>query len=390
MRFKALILAVALLLVNAVAALAEGVEVSGQVVNGSTGEPVPGQQVELLRLGIDGSQQSLGTAVADGEGNFRLPPVNPSQDSIYRIVAQYKGVVYSSVDIVAESLSRPIEVRVYEVASDPSVIAFNRATVALMGIDRNANLLRVLELYTVRNSSKSAYVSAPGNPMGMLRFGLPPGAMELAPQMGLRVDDIIQVAQGFAVNAPVVPGDTELAFSYSVPLTDVDMTFAKVLPFPTENLRFLAKDGLATVQPEGLIDAGIVNLGGETFHMWTASSLPARYELSVELKGLPAPPKPPLESPYVRLALFGITALALAIGVVYAWKRRSPPQAQIERLFLQLSELEARRRAKVVTEEQYRERRESLRASLKAMLAHYGYRAGGDTVGSTTGGDQPA
>jgi 5-hydroxyisourate hydrolase-like protein (transthyretin family) len=372
-------------------ALAAGVEVSGQVVNATAGQPVPGLKVELMRLSVDGSQQSLGAAATDSDGKFRFSQIDPAQDSIYRVSAQYKGVVYSSVDIAADALSRPVEVRVFEIASDPSVISFGRATVALMGVDRTANVLRVLEIYTVKNSSNSAYVAAPGNPMGMLRFGLPEGAMELAPQMGLRAGDILQVAQGFAVNAPIIPGDTELAFSYALPLVDTDMTFQKVIPFPTDNLRLLMKADMASAQPEGLTDAGTVNVGGEAFRMWTGSSLPPRYQLRVSLHGLPAAPRPPFENPYVRLALMLLAILALSGGVVYAWTHRSSPQAQIDRLFVELSELEALKRAKVVPEEEYRARREALRTSLKAMLAQYGYRGGRrEAIGDTADSGQPA
>ncbi len=353
-------------------ASAAGVEVTGQVLNGTTGQPHPGHKVELIRLSVDGSQQSLGTAVTDSDGRFAFAAVDPLQDSIYRVTAQYKGVVYSSADIPAEALSKPVEVRVFEVASDPAVISFSRATVALMGIDRSANVLRVLELYTVKNSSSSAYIAAPGNPMGMLRFGLPQGAMELAPQMGLRSEDIIQVAQGFAVNAPVNPGETDLAFSYSLPITDHDMTFEKVIPFPTDNLRFLMKADLAEASPEGLLDAGTVNLGGEAFRMWTGSALASRYQLKVVLHGLPAPPRPPFENPYIRLALALLAAIALAGGVGYAWVHRPTPQVQMDRLFSELSEARALRDARVISEEEYAARHEALRTSLRAFLAQYG------------------
>jgi hypothetical protein len=196
------------------AALCLEAEVSGVVMNQTSGKPQAGATVTLYKLGEAG-MESVETVKsgADGRFSFGVTPQGP-----HLIQTAFDGVTYNHM-LPPGVATTGLEVKVYS-ASKKRPAGAAVATHMIL-LEPSEETLAVNESLIFRNDDKVAYNDPDG---GTLRFAVPEGAgkvkvMATAPQ-GVPVERAAEPAGKpgeYKVDFAIKPGETRFDLSYTMP-----------------------------------------------------------------------------------------------------------------------------------------------------------------------------
>ena len=125
--------------------------------------------------------------------------------------------------------------------------------------------------------------------MNLIRFSLPPNAIGLDVQSNLVGGSILQVDRGFAVSAPIPPGNHEIIFQYSYPYAGDNIFIERSFPFGTEIFRVLVLNGMVGASGEGLEVMDAITLGSDIYHRLEAADIHSGDSMAIELTNLPQP-----------------------------------------------------------------------------------------------------
>ena len=237
--------------------------IQGTLLNATTGLPAAGGAVTLYvqgggpgggrgvkpasRRGAGGAQAGAPgvearETVADGEGRFAF--AGAGAGARYQLTAVHQGVAYQTPVFALGELPAPLELRVYDVTGRDPGLRTERVLLTFGAVDAGRQEVAVTQLQTLVNPSPAAYrPETTGDPMGLLRFGLPPQATQLRPTLGLSPESLIQVDRGFASSDPVLPGEQEYAFAYRFPYVAPVYAFSLALPYGAASVRVLVPAG---------------------------------------------------------------------------------------------------------------------------------------------------
>ncbi|MGI8586310.1 MAG: hypothetical protein ACR2M0_01295 [Chloroflexia bacterium] len=299
-------------------AAAQTAGIAVQIVNGTPGGgAVAGLPLTVYE--IDGKQQQVvAQNKADTHGAFAWPSLSGAVSARYVVSTTYQGVAYRTDQLALPASSASL--RVYETTQDDKPIRIANAGVVVLGADAATQRISVLETVMLRNSGTRTFLpgtTGPRGPMGLLRFGLPDGAGNLAPDSRLSGATIIQVNTGFATDLPLPPGDTEVAYSYDLAYGAVEESgytaLNRTMPYAVDLFRVLVPQGPYTASSPQLTDAGTATVGSHTYRLFQTKNLPPQSEVTMELRDLPLI-EPVLRSsnPWLQL-LLGIL-LICAVG----------------------------------------------------------------------------
>jgi len=377
------------------AAIRADATISGVVVNGAHGNaPLANQQVTLQDVSGD-EPHDIALGTSDAAGRFSFEHIASSDSAIYRVATSFQGGYFTSAPLpLAQIPSSGVTFPVYDVTHSAAALRILSAT-ALFREPRPANgLIGVAELFTFQNESATAFVGTTdpvdGQPMGLLRFALPPGATNITLGKGFDGAQAAQVAAGFGANATIPPGQTQFAFVFDVPYSGTSYTFPLKVIYPAEKLTALAPQDI-TVQPSDFADKGMITTAGSQYHLLEHGALAAGGQAQLRLDALPPPGTPTTLDPRL-LALFAVLLalllallvglyirrgdLAVVLGLAPAAiakrraKSRSASPHEEERLALlrQLLALEQARAKGKLDAEAYRREEAATRDQLKALL----------------------
>jgi len=202
--------------------------------------------------------------------------------------------------------------------ADAPPLRVGRHAVTILQVDGDSHIVEVLERYELLNPSDAPFVPSPTGsqgPMGLLRFGLPPGAFDLTLDPHLAAADVIQIDRGFASFMTVPPGQTDVTFTYRLPYARDALDLPTVAVYPTATLWALVPADLA-VSGGGMEARDVVDIGRQRYQVLVAQDLAAGQRLTLSLSGLPFTPRPWLLDETVQR----VAAAALAlVGVLAAW-----------------------------------------------------------------------
>ncbi len=260
--------------------------VEGAVVNRTDGGPPVGvRTVTLHRVGADGNRDL--SADSDPDGAFRFEfDYDPA--FAYGVSVRYEGAVYGTdLDLSAGSPA-PLELAVYESTSDDAIISARSASILLAAADAADRTVAALEIIRLVNDSDAAYVPGEGV-MELLRFGLPPGATDLALDTRLIGADFIQVDRGFALLASVPPGEYDVMFSYRFPYETDEITLSKTYRYGADSLRALAAEEVLSIESDQLGAPKTERIGERDYRILEADGFTRGASVSIRLSGLPTP-----------------------------------------------------------------------------------------------------
>jgi len=214
------------------ASAAHAVEIVGRVVNRTANQPVAGHEVTLLAM--RGGMVALDTRETDSSGRFRfVVAANPNESFLVRV--PYRGVNYHQPAVLAGGDRIEANVDVYEASGDAAGIERESHDFFL---EPHTGHVRVTEVIVFVNGSKPprSYVPESRRPLLVFRtppdagedvraFVVGPGGMPLRqqPQPG-------EEPNTHVLDYPLRPGNTQIEFSYVVPLANNRYGFVQRLP----------------------------------------------------------------------------------------------------------------------------------------------------------------
>lgn len=206
--------ALAILLVFVPAAGAA--EIVGQVTNATTGQPVPGQSVNLLAL--RGRMVPVRQTQTDSDGRYRfVVAANPSERFLVQV--PFQGVNYHQPALFTTGERITADVQVFESGARPRDISVQAQTIFL---EPHRNHVRIQEFYSLQNHSRPPRTLAPNG--GTFRFALPGTVGDLQVSAGRgRGMPLRQQPQRadqenlYVINYALQPGETEVQVSYVLP-----------------------------------------------------------------------------------------------------------------------------------------------------------------------------
>ncbi len=318
----------------------EAVTISGRAVNGTQdGKPPANHPIALHTIDRTTGRVATREAATDALGRFRFAaPVLPDGGS-YVLVMDFDGMRYNRLLEEGDGLAA-VEFMVYETTQDIAVAQVNRQTMIIADVDPARRELRALEVVSVRNSSDRTLLpelTDIANPaeISFLRFSLPPNASELDVRSSLPGGDIIPVGAGFAVTAPVPPGDHQISYTYQFPYQADRVAFNQRLLQGAGVYRVLAPAQLSEIRVEPLQPQPRIDVEGTTYLVWEEQDIPPRRGVTLTLSRLPQPGLLTRSGQFIaagqtwQKAIPAMLGLGLALVLVYAWFRgpRSRPAA---------------------------------------------------------------
>jgi len=258
--------------------------VEGQVVNGTAdvGDAV-GITVVLHKDGA--SRHEHREATTDAQGRFRFEGVAFDPGTVYGVSVTYGEALYG-IDLDLSVDPEPVTITIYEPVQDDSLLKITAASVVFDQVDKATQTLWALEIVTITNDTDRAYVPGP-EPMQILRFGLPPGAVGLTVDTALLQASVIQVEKGFGLVASVPPGEHEVMYAYSFPYAGDEVEFSRSFRYGADRLKILVPHDVADLASGQLGSTESVVIGERVYRLISAQDVPRGANVTLTLVGLP-------------------------------------------------------------------------------------------------------
>lgn len=312
--------------------------VQGVLVNGTAGGGTPaGATVLLHQFGVDSGSVDTFETATDADGAFSFDDVPPTpEDGSAALVALYGGTRYSRVLSPLElAQSGQLTLTVYESTQDVGVVTTASQSIIVTGVDASTRRVATAQIFTLENRSDTTLVpdlSAP--PMigqfSFLRFSLPAEASGLDVSTELVGGEVIPVGTGFAITAPVQPGEHLVSFTYTAPYEGDTLAWRDNTLQGAESLRLLIPDEFGDIAVGGMAPLDGVTLGEVSYRVWGAQDVAPGAGLNLQLSGLPEPSwvtklgNPLSEAKFWFGAVPVLVAVALAGLLAWGIIRRRP------------------------------------------------------------------
>ena len=378
----ALLSVTGLLLITAVPVYGqESSPVSGRVINGSTeGAAVEGVPVSLRRV-VDGEEAGLLTVITGSDGLFAFEEGPTSADE-YSLVTTYQGIDYSVAVISGDDLS-DVTLTIYESTAILEEVRISMNSVLVVGIDSEAQMLSVMELVLVENTGDRIFITDinEGGPMNLLRFPLPPNAVNLLVQTELPEGEVIQVDTGFAITSAVPPGEYSIAFTYTAPYLEGRVDFSRRFLQGAGSFRFLVPEDIGSVTGSSLESMESTEIGETTYQVLFAENIARGDSVTIALGDLARPSvsrrildqlRSPVWGTVVAVALVAALGGLVVLGVSRARRWRGPSISEEvwddhQALVKAIAALDDRHQTGEVDDGVYREQRQILKARLMVL-----------------------
>ncbi len=211
--------------------------IEGQILNGTTNQPVANQAVELLQPGNDGMRRIAETR-SDAAGHFLFAGDNITSNTFYLLEATHEGVDYHAPVRLGENPSARLNFKVYD--STPAPWHFHISSARFL-VRAQGDKIRVEELFAIRNDSRPAvsYV----NPNGTFFFNLAPDAgqpsVAVAGEMNLPLPQAAQAGKSpgeYFIQYPLKPGLTVVMVEYEADYSSESFRLADSVPYPIDQI----------------------------------------------------------------------------------------------------------------------------------------------------------
>lgn len=303
--------------------------VNGHVMNGTAGASVPESlTVSLFAFTADAIEGSWETQVDDA-GFFRFDAVVASQAATFALLVDYQDVTYSarvSRGVSQSAVSQ--DLTIYEsVAVDPG-IRFDQTAIVVADDPARSGALSISEIHSITNPTDRAFApraDGPGGPSGLLVFGLPTDAFDLTPGLGLDRARIVQIGRGFASFAPIIPGRTEVSYSYRLGYAERAIRLERTIRYPVDVLRAIAPASGPEVSSPQLLATDVVAIGERQHRTVTGGPFIPGTVVALSVSGLNVPGGILASVPPLVPAAVGTFLGLLTIGIYWMRAQRMRP-----------------------------------------------------------------
>lgn len=326
----ATVLALVLPFAATFAAAQQPLAVNGHVANGTAGASAPESlTISLFAFTADAIEASWETQ-ADEAGFFRFDGVSTSQAATLALLVDYQDVTYSArVSRGEGQVVVSQDLTIYEsVAVDPG-IRFDQTALVVADDPARSGALSITEIHSIVNPTDRAFApraDGPGGPSGLLVFGLPIDAFDLTPGLGLDRARIVQIGRGFASFAPVIPGRTEVSYSYRLGYAKSSILLERTIRYPVDVLRAITPSSGPEVSSPQLPTSDVVTIGDRQHRTVTGGPFVPGTVLVLSVSGLNVPGGILASVPPLVPASVGTFLGLLTIGVYWIRSQRMEGQ----------------------------------------------------------------
>jgi hypothetical protein len=243
-------------------------------------------------------------------GAFTFEDVANPQGSVFMTSVSYAGVPYHSTP----SMGEPMTITVYETTTTTDHILADQLHL-IFGISETGDL-QVMEVYILTNVGDQI----------MVDFLLPDGAQNPDFRSGLVGEAELETNDGFWDIPAVRPGGLYgVSYTFSMPYSG-KITVNQPIELPVSSVGVLLPAlGTLKIESTTLVDGGLSDFGGVSYHVYTGESLRAGSQLAVKITGNPnvTASEATTGSTETRLGLIiGLGAFGLALILAGVWLSR--------------------------------------------------------------------
>jgi hypothetical protein len=215
--------------------------------------------------------------------------------------------------------------------------------------------------------------TAPAQPSMPFGLDLPEGAEGASIMQGSSPQ--ASVAGGkVLVAGPFAPGQTQVQVAFTMPYADAEREITQRLPVPLAAVTVLVeKAGAMQLESPQIAQRRDVQAQGDTYMLGQGGAIPAGGSLTLRLSGLPH------HAVWPRNVALSLAVVILGIGFWLAVRpgpvvnaeaeRHRKLRARRDRLFSELADVEARRRAAAIADDRYETQRAKLVQALERIYA---------------------
>jgi len=287
--------------------------VAGTVIHGLTGDPIGDAEVAFLMSGPDGQLSEVVRKAVGDDGRFLFSGPFLASGQAFVLVAFYRDVPYPSGTLeVGQQSAVLLEVFDPTERDDRLVITGHHHFLSI-----DAGGVEVAQLIQMDNRSDSSFVGhGTGHDRHVTQFVLPAELVELENHNS----SLHQSSPGrYFDTQPLVPGVTQIAFSFRLPADSFGDHYVHHVVYPTESVDFYVQP--TTIQP----GAPFEDLGPVEMHERQYRHLRLRDLVPGQAVRLPLPVERPIRwvIKWVVLTL-GVVASAAAVVAVAGRSTANP------------------------------------------------------------------
>jgi len=359
---------------------------SGSITNGS-GENTPANISIVLHGYVNMTETINQTTSVKNDGTYEFSNVPLESNIAFIVSVEVNGTIYNSDVAVYDGTTTDfnLPITVYESSTDISSIFADRLHIFFDF--SNPGTVQVIEIYIISNSSNKTIVAQePGK--ALVNYILPEGASNLQFENGEIGNPYLSTENGFGDPTNILPG----ASSYQL-MFAFDMPYGKKLeikqPFnmAVGSVIVMTPDGVK-VSSDQLNDAGIRDVQGQSYAMFSAENLAADQTLTFSISGTPktnssgsATRGTSQTNLVIGLVIFG--AVLILAGFFFFLRSRNnnidlddeldPDETDAlgndpDKLMDAIAALDDQNKAGAIAHEAYQKRRDELKARLKDIL----------------------
>lgn len=255
---KSLIIPVALgwLLCSSSALLAAGGKITGQVVNGTTGNPVANQALQLLTP--RGGMQEVATATTDSTGHFEIAKSNLATDGFYLLQAAYQDVNYHAPVKFNDRGQARVDITVYDSTETAPPVRIQSARIIIRA---EGDKVHVQEMFAIRNSSDPprSYTNVDGTFLFHLAKTTGDPTAAVAGLMNMPLPQPVNPGKGpgdYSIQYPLKPGVTVMMVAYDGDYASSKLDLADSVAYPIDGIELLVSPSNLAVESDLFKAAG--------------------------------------------------------------------------------------------------------------------------------------
>ncbi len=350
--------------------------IQGQITNGTAdGGSVAGLEVTIERY-LDGELDDSQLVTTGEDGRFFLEGLPTAPEYYYRASLFYQDAEYfSDYAFFEESeIIAYASLVVYDATTSSAAISITRSHTI---VQVEVNGLYITEVYAFLNDSDLTYVGSVEVAEGKfatLSFPLPNDASDPALGPGLMECCIFGVDGGFVHSMPVMPGETDVMYSYGLPYAGDSHTFERNVLYPTGSYDLVIQGAGIEIDSPDLAVSTSTTESGVSFTLGSATDLSPGDILLAEVLGLPR------IGGDMTVVIVVVTLVVLIAGSLLfrVTRKRGGTEVTVAaddggederyRLLVLIAGLDDDFESGKLTEDAYRRRRDAVKAELEQLI----------------------
>lgn len=349
--------------------------IEGRLLNATSGLIVPNYEL-TLKTYLNDTEAALGTTETDAGGGFVFSGLSTASNYSYNITLIYQEAEYNTeLTVFAQGeTTQSIDVIVYDATTSDEAIEVELSH-TIIYIDGDGLLVK--EFYLFVNNTNLTYIGfkpdADSETRQTLKLYLPDDASGFQPAGDLMSCCIYSSDNGFVDSMPVLPGTREISYSYKVSYDSGGHLLSRKVDYPVADYYLLVQGEDIVITSGQLTREEPFDMGGALFSYFSASALAPGETLVADISGL-AQVGGQNAVTWVTLAVVVMVVGAIS-GYLFMRKKRPQPVAQEtdldrkrQRLLVELARLDDDFKAGKIAEDNYRQRRQDVKARLIELM----------------------